>query len=315
MIAKIAQFSQIDSRYTVLEDPCGFYRFNTGETPGTEARMKVYASEAPKLALEAAIKVVTPALREAITHVVVSTCTGFVAPGLESYLIAHLRLRPETKRLTLGFMGCSAGLTAYEAASQIVIADPGSTVLVVACELCSLHLQKPGPEVTADARKVRALGFAQFADGAAASIVSAKSEGLRIGPFRSTIFPEFAEYITWKIGDQGFEMHLAVELPKTIEKRLVPRLPHLHELARDPSFLWAIHPGGRAIVSAVQNGLALADDRVALSRQVLAQNGNMSSATLPFVLRETMHAGIAGQGLAIGFGPGLLVEQMHFELV
>ncbi len=276
--------------------------------------MKVYASEAPKLALEAAMKVVTPAVRDAITHVVVSTCTGFVAPGLESQLIGHLRLRPDTKRLTVGFMGCSAGLTAYEAASNIIMCDASSTVLVVACELCSLHLQKPGPEISDEERKVQALGFAQFADGAAASIVSSKPEGLRIGPFHSTLFPEFAEYITWKIGDQGFEMHLAVELPKTIEKRIVPRLVHLHELARDPDFLWAIHPGGRAIISAVQNGLALADDRVALSRQVLALNGNMSSATLPFVLRETLDAGVTGKGLAVGFGPGLLVEQMHFEL-
>ena len=147
LFTRMADRAGIAHRYSVLpqdgmieadEAREGFYR--RGAYPGTAARMQAYALHAPGLAMRAVAALDRP-IRD-VTHLILASCTGFVAPGLDQILAQHLGLRPDLQRLLVGFMGCCAAVPALRAAQAIVLADPAARVLVVNVELCTLHLQE-----------------------------------------------------------------------------------------------------------------------------------------------------------------------------
>jgi predicted naringenin-chalcone synthase len=175
-------------------------------------------------------------------------------------------------------------------------------------ELCSLHFQE-----TQELEQV--LSFLVFADGCAASLVSAEPQGLAIDSFLALQIPETSHLITWRIGELGFDMHLSGQVPGEIGAAL-RQLGSQVTRGRDPLGidLWAVHPGGRSILDAVEKGFALGPGALADSRSVLARFGNMSSATVMFVLHEIMQRAESGQhGCAMSFGPGLTAETMLFH--
>jgi predicted naringenin-chalcone synthase len=126
--------------------------------------------------------------------------------------------------------------------------------------------------------------------------------------------PEAADQITWRIGDAGFDMRLSGEVPGAIGRGLPPHLPALLA-GRSPEAvaLWAIHPGGRSVLDAVQRALELPAERLRTSREILRRYGNMSSATVMFVLKAMLEDRARGSGCAMAFGPGLVAEAMLFE--
>ena len=154
-----------------------------------------------------------------VTHFVLASCTGFVAPGLDQILAQRLGLRPDLQRTLIGFMGCCAAVPALRAAQAIVLADPAARVLVVNVELCTLHLQETTDLETA-------LSFLVFGDGAAAALVTAEPEGLRLDDFVSVAIPETSGHITWHIGDQGFlcisQARCRVRFPMLCASRRIP---------------------------------------------------------------------------------------------
>jgi predicted naringenin-chalcone synthase len=242
---------------------------------------------------------------DGVTHLVVASCTGFSAPGLDFQIMRAAGLSEDVKRTIVGFMGCFAAVNAMKLADQIVRADPASRVLVVNLELCSLHLQEDFQDVP------KMLSFLLFADGASAALVTAEPDGIALGGFRTAVIPRSEGLITWHIGDQGFGMHLSGQVPGRIRRWLpedgVALLP-----AVMPA-LWAVHAGGRSILDAVQAGLGLAPDALRYSRGVLRDFGNMSSATLMFVLERILRDRDArGAGMGMAFGPGLTVETFGF---
>jgi predicted naringenin-chalcone synthase len=175
-------------------------------------------------------------------------------------------------------------------------------------ELCSLHFQE-----TEELEQV--LSFLVFADGCAASLVSADEQGLAIDSFLAVNIPQTSELITWRIGELGFDMHLSGQVPGEIGRAL-RELGSQVTRGKDLSSvdLWAVHPGGKSILDSVEKGLELPADALAHSRSVLAKYGNMSSATVMFVLQQIMHAAESGQqGCAMSFGPGLTAETMLFH--
>jgi alpha-pyrone synthase len=304
---RLMERSQIDHRYSCMNltgpEPA-FYRPQDQQFPATAARMELYKKHAPLLAHEAARQLVLDdEIRKQITHIVVGSCTGFYSPGVDCDLIASLELQPTVQRRLIGFMGCHAGLSVLATADEIVRADPKNVVLTVNIELSTLHFQRPQSvgEI---------LGVAQFADGCAAAIVSARSGGLEILEFGSRIFREQAGAIRWDITDQGFAMFLDQRLPKILDEQVLSKMTN--ELTGDAT-LWAIHPGGRAILDVIQRRLAISDDGMRFSREILRKFGNMSSATILFVLKEMLDSGIRGNGSAMAFGPGLAVERMRFR--
>lgn len=321
--------SGIDTRHSVLDelgpDRRGIAgRFLDGEraavlAPGTRHRNDLYTRHAPELLGAAA----TEALRDGgvdpadVTHLVTVSCTGFSAPGPDQLLVERLGLDPAVERYHLGFMGCHAAFPALRAARAFCAARSDAVVLIACVELCTLHLQPP-----TDADRI--LASSLFADGAAAAVVTAAPPpagrvGLRLDALHTTLTGSGQADMTWTIGDTGFEMVLSRYVPRLlgeqIEKVVAPVLDADPELAGRPFAAvpqWAVHPGGRSIVDKVQDALGLTDDQIVHSRDVLRRFGNMSSATVLFVLREILREGRpesppARVG-ALAFGPGLTVE-------
>ena len=320
---RMAERAGIARRHSVLRagnlaagevDDAGFYR--RGAFPGTAARMARYASEALALALRAVAALELPA-EAAITHLIVASCTGFTAPGLDVQLCERLGLSPLVERTIIGFMGCSAAVPALRCAAQTVLADPAARVLVVNLELCTLHLQE-----SSDLETV--LSFLLFGDGCAAALVSATPGGIALEDFRTRLIPDSQHLITWHIGDQGFLMHLSGQVPGRILSALRQEREDGGEdgLLRGEGVqaidLWAVHAGGRTVLDAVEAGLGLPERGLCHSRAVLQEFGNMSSATVLFVLARMMRAarqGAAGaRGLAMAFGPGMVAETFRFRM-
>lgn len=308
LLERMMQRSGIGKRFTVLSGD-ETYRaegsfYDVPEPPSTLDRMAVYACEAPELALQA-ISGLGPL--DGVTHMVVASCTGFTAPGLDQVVARRLGLAPTVERVVVGFMGCYAGVTALRTAGHIVRSDPGARVLVLSVELCTLHLQPTD-------RIERLLAMGQFADGAAAALVTAEGSGLLLGEGLSLTLEDSHDLITWTIGDTGFAMELSGEVPGRLAEALGRGgVAELVTGGRPVEAIdaWAVHPGGKSIVDAVERGLALPPEKVAASRAVLQDYGNMSSATVMFVLERLM-AERPASGIALAFGPGLAMEGLRF---
>jgi alpha-pyrone synthase len=250
---RMASLADIEHRYAIFEpgpkprdkvlDATGFYR--RGAFPSTAQRMGLYEPHALNLAMQA-VRALEP---DGVTHLIVASCTGFSAPGLDFQIMRAAGLADSVQRTIVGFMGCFAAVNALKLADQIVRANSSSRVLVVNLELSSLHLQEDFQDVP------KMLSFLLFADGAAAALITA-----------------------------------------------------------DPTALWAVHAGGRSILDSVQQGLHLGPDALRYSREILRDYGNMSSATLMFVLAKILGDSDArGAGIAMAFGPGLSVETFAFR--
>jgi alpha-pyrone synthase len=283
-----------------------FYR--RGDFPSTGDRMARFESEALALAMQAIAALDIAEDRASITHLIVASCTGFTAPGLDFQIMHEAGLSPSVERTIVGFMGCFAAVNALKLARHVVRSEPRAKVLVVNLELSGLHLQEQW-------QLEKMLSFLLFGDGCGACLVSAEPVGLALDRFHATVIPRTADLITWHIRDQGFEMHLSGQVPGRIRRWLMDNGASLlgNRTAGDITH-WAVHAGGRSILDAVQFGLALPPDALRNSRDVLRDFGNMSSATLVFVLDRILRApGATGDGMAMAFGPGLTVETFAFH--
>jgi predicted naringenin-chalcone synthase len=282
-----------------------FYRL--GNFPDTARRMELFEQSAPVLMRKAVDRLaLNEEERAGITHVLVTCCTGFYAPGLDFEVVDHLGLSPGVERTMVGFMGCYAAINALKLARHIVRSDPKAGILMVNLELCTLHFQE-----TQQLEEV--LSFLVFADGAAASLITACEQGFALNSFKAVTVPETRGLITWKIRGLGFDMLLSGQVPAALGRALHEG----HLMAeRDGIDLWAVHPGGRSVLDAVEKGLELPAGALAASREVLSCFGNMSSATVMFVLQRMMQQARPGQrGCAMSFGPGLTAETMRFHAV
>ena len=306
VFARMQARGGIAHRYSVLTgvdaamDFGSFYMSDDG-SPGTAARMTRYAEAAPQLAQAAIARL--PSL-DGVTHLVIASCTGFMAPGLDQVIARQLGLAQDVERVSIGFMGCYAGITTLRTAAHIVRSQPQAKVLAIALELCSLHLQE-----TDNLERLLAMG--QFADGAAAALVSAEGDGLTLGEGMSATLAESDELITWHVGDTGFAMHLSGAVPGRLAEAMDGAELQATIMGEDAPAHWAVHPGGKSILDAVERGLDLSSDALDASRSVLHDFGNMSSATVLFVLERLMRQR-PESGVALAFGPGLAMEGLRF---
>ncbi|WP_058188390.1 type III polyketide synthase [Terracidiphilus gabretensis] len=317
LFRRMARMSAIEHRYSFVEpvengdatwrDRDGLYV--TGAFPTTARRMEAYEKFAPRLAENALDRLaLSEEERRSVTHVIVTSCTGLYAPGLDFDIVRHLGLSTSVERTMIGFMGCYAAINALKAAHHIVRSEPKSKVLMMNLELCTLHLQE-----TENIEQL--LSFLLFADGCAACLIGAEPQGLAIDSFLAVNLPQTSGLITWKIRDGGFDMHLSGQVPGEIKRGLkdVSR-----EVLRGKEIadvdLWAVHPGGRTVLDAVEHAMELPEEALRFSRSVLGQFGNMSSATVMFVLADVLAQAQAGQqGCAMSFGPGVTAETMLFH--
>lgn len=280
-----------------------------GHGPSTGQRMAFYLQEARPLAQEAARGALAQAQVEPkrCGHLVTVSCTGFAAPGVDAHLIEHLGLRPTVQRTHIGFMGCHGAINGLRVARALAASDPKEYVLLCAVELCSLHYHYQW-------HPKKMVANALFADGAAAVVGTAAATGdddWRVAATGSCLFPHSAHAMTWQIGDHGFDMSLSSRVPNLIGRFLRPWLEEwLGEqglgLAQIGS--WAIHPGGPRILSAVGESLDLDGSALAVSMEILAEYGNMSSPTIVFILDRLRRRAAARPCVALAFGPGLVAE-------
>jgi predicted naringenin-chalcone synthase len=290
----------------------------------TTERMTIFERESVPLGMKAArcalerfaqrTRQAFETVRDSVTHVIGISCTGLFAPGLDFALVRDLDLPPTTRRTFIGFMGCSAMFNGLRAAAEIVRGDPEARVLVVSVELCTLHSQ-PSDELD------NLVSAMLFADGSSACLVGMPTaddgDYFSLEDFYTEVKPNTEDEMIWKIGQYGYTL------------RLSPRIPaHLAEVApvglntlfpADEADFWAIHPGGRAIVDGLETTFDLKPGALDASRAVLREYGNMSSATILFVLEHMQEkyrqTADAVSGVAMAFGPGLVVEMARLSYV
>ena len=320
----------IETRGSVLlESPPGedatpeFYpKAGTAEDrgPSTKRRTDRCGTEAPEVAYRAAAAALanSGSAPEEITHVITVTCTGFNSPGIDVALIDRLGLPKTTERVQIGFMGCHAAINGLRAARGLVAANPDAKVLLCCVELGSLHFQS-GDDTDL------IVSNALFADGASAMVIShgtAAGQDVdaaiasagdigRVVATGSCLVPDSRDAMTWRIGDHGYLMTLSAQVPGLIEQHLEAYLSGwLHEHGESIESIggWAAHPGGSRILTSVEAALNLDREALSISRSVLANHGNMSSATMLFILQRFAEAAVPKPGLMLGFGPGLEIE-------
>lgn len=315
---RMARRSGIEHRHSFLApgpDPAGesidasaFYR--RGRFPGTAERMRFFEAHAPDLAAAAVDRLLAEDERDGVTHLLLTCCTGYFAPGADLELVRRCRLPGSVERTVIGFMGCYAAMNALKLARHIVRSEPGARVLVVSLELCTLHLQEASDLETM-------LSFLLWADGCAAALVSGEPHGLALDAFRSVLLPGTRDLIEWRVRDSGFDMTLSGQVPAAIHDALrAGGREILDGASAEAISLWAVHPGGRSVLDAVERAFDLADGSLTASREVLRRFGNMSSATVLFVLAALLRSrGDGARGCAMSFGPGLVAETMLFRAV
>lgn len=323
LIHRLYSQSGIEARYTVMPDflapddapevpRSGLFLNEQGAycAPTTKMRNQVYIKAARPLARRAAEDALqgSSLKKQDITHIVTASCTGFSAPGLDYMLLRDLGLAADVQRYHVGFMGCYAAFPALKIAKAFCQADPHAVVLVVCLELCTLHLQMAGDPDTL-------LSGSVFADGAGAALVTAKPAAKACYELSATAttLTEMGEAdMAWAIGDEGFDIVLSSYVPEILEANIAEAIAPLlasYGVAVKDVARWAVHPGGRAILDKVQKGLALPEGALDVSRSVLCDYGNMSSATILFVLaRMALETPVGEQVCAMAFGPGLTVE-------
>ncbi|MEJ7694046.1 type III polyketide synthase [Daejeonella sp.] len=322
----IYENSGIDHRFSVLPD---FGKKRSAERllfqnskdenlfPGTGKRMDQYQKEAAGIAAAAAkkcLKDFKEDISSKITHLITVSCTGMYAPGIDINLVEMLGLSHSVERTCINFMGCYGALNALKTADYICRAQSDAKVLIVCIELCTLHFQK---ENTLDNWVANSL----FSDGAAAALVensdhrTGKGNYLMLDTFYSEFIPAAKNEMGWYIGDKGFEMKLTSKVSKLILKHIpgvVKKVLEKAGLVESDVDSYAIHPGGRKILEAAETALGFSRESNKYSYQVLRDYGNMSSASILFVLENILMESSIDNKTILGcaFGPGLTVESM-----
>lgn len=317
LLRAIYKATGIDYRHSVLSDYCkmpGEFEFfpnvPTEPYPSTAKRMQVYKEQALPLALAACLDI--PELnKQAITHLITVSCTGMYAPGIDIEIISALGLNTTVQRSALQFMGCYGAFNAIRLAHSICLADPHASVLIICVEICTIHFQK---EMSIDNMFANSI----FADGAAALVVEANPSHKKyfsLEHFYCDLLPDAKHEMTWHIADFGFDIVLSSYIPRVIQSGILAFTERLLQKARldlTQIDFYALHPGGYKILEASETAMQLTKEDNRYSYAVLRDYGNMSSATVPFVLKNIWHDLTLQDDnktvFSCAFGPGLTLE-------
>ncbi len=317
----VYRLSGIQSRHSALDDfnhsnPEDFTFFPKNKSlepfPGTGQRMDIFQKEAPPLAIKAIKECLlnsgnSPA---EISHLILVSCTGMYAPGVEMEIIQKMGFQNTIERYAIHFMGCYAAFNAIKLADRICRSEPNAKVLIVSVELCTIHFQKDYNEDNVIANTI-------FGDGAAAVLVAQADSGIKIKDYQSNILIEGKTDMAWKIGDFGFEMKLSKYIPELLDKGIKTFRSNLESKFNISSIRhFAIHPGGNQILKKVEGAFGITKNQNIHAHRVLERFGNMSSVSILFVIAALMNdPSTKGDILAMGFGPGLTMETLLIEKV
>ncbi len=323
LLKSVYNATGIEHRYSVLDDYCRnpgdfiFFPNNPAVPyPTTSSRMKLYKDNALNLSLNA----IENCLKEfdqfdlsEITHLITISCSGMYAPGIDIEIVQHLNLNSTTKRTAINFMGCYGAINGLKVAESICKSDQQAKVLMVSVELCTIHFQK---KMNLDS----IISNAIFADGAACVLIEANPDRKKyftLDNFYCDLLPQTSQEMAWHIADNGFDIVLSSYVPDVIErgiKNFVDRLLNCFDLKQSHIDLYAIHPGGLKILQACETALNITEIDNKYSYHILRNFGNMSSATILFVLKaiwDELNPTIHDKNIfGCAFGPGLTLEAM-----
>lgn len=272
-----------------------------------EAGMIRLGAEVSRKAIEAAC--IEPA---EIDFVVSVSCTGFMIPSVDAYLIDELGMGPETKRLPITEVGCAAGAVGLSRVREYLLAFPDHRVLLVSVELPTLTFQLDNLSMD------NIVSVAIFGDGAAAAVLGGKPRdgSPEIVDSRTVTLPGSMDLMGFKLGEAGFQIILSKEIPRAVQEKVRPIVEEF--LGRNELSLEAIdhllfHPGGKRILEVYRDELGVTKEALRYSRKILKECGNVSSATILMILDEIFRSGEAkagDTGLLLAMGPGFSIEQL-----
>ena len=313
------QHSGIQYRYSPIRDySCGIQDWefypqteNLEPFPSLEHRMSLFNKHAGDLSVAAISDCIaeTAVAAHQITHLITVSCTGMSAPGLDLQVMELMNLPKDIYRSSVNFMGCYAAIHALKMADAICKMEAQAKVMVVCTELCTLHFQK---EPTTDNITSSLL----FSDGAAAVLVTGDDDparGLKLERFYSEVIAKGKKDMAWELSSSGFLMTLSGYIPELLEQDFSPLVSRALKKAgveKNQIAHWCIHPGGKRILDVVYHSLDLKNDELCPCYEVLRDFGNMSSATILFVLKKVMKNSLQrGEKIfTAAFGPGLTME-------
>jgi alkylresorcinol/alkylpyrone synthase len=314
LLQRLHVHAGVDARSTVL--PLA----RSGELDGIGPTNDLYIEHATALgeqALRSALKAAELAADQ-VDLLIVTSVTGVAVPSIDALLIPLLELRPDVKRMPIFGLGCVAGAAGLARLHDYLLAWPQHTAALLAVELCSLAA--PITRTTTPDMVVSGL----FGDGAVALVARGEQAagacaGPRVVATRSVVYPGTSDVLGWRLGSDGFRIVLTAELADVIAAQLsdgVRAFLAAHGLTVGEIGSWVCHPGGPKVIDAVQSSLGLPDSALALTRQSLAEVGNMSSASVLHVLQlaaDDARPPPGTPGLMIGLGPGVSAELVLFE--
>lgn len=274
-------------------------------------------------ALEYSVQAVEKAIKKAgidkmdITDVLFVSTSGLATPSMDAQIINKMRLNPHVRRMPLWGLGCGGGVSGMAKASAAAKADPNAIVLLVAVELCSLTLIK------SDYSKSNFIGSSLFSDGIAAVILKGdnhKPTGKDVTFFDSSskLYYDSLDVMGWEFQDSGMKVVFSKDIPTFIHENVLADITEFlakHDLQLSDIKNFIFHPGGKKVLDAYTDALAVGNDFLKKTREVMNDNGNMSSVTVLYVLEKFLEQGFEdGYGLMMAMGPGFSSEMVLLKM-
>jgi len=308
-LAPIYRNAQIEHRHSVVPMDWYLERHSFGE------RNALFIDGAVALLAEAAGKALADAgLAPGDIDAIVTVCsTGIATPALDARLMQIMPFRPETERTPIFGLGCAGGVLGLSRAAAMAAAKPQSRVLLLVVELCGLTFRHQ------DRSKSNLVATALFGDGAAAAIVSCRdeyAEGPRLGPWGEHTWPDSLDVMGWEVADDGLKVLFSRDIPTLVRQDLravVDRFLAANDASLGDISGFVCHPGGAKVLDALEDCFELQRGDLHHARDVLRDHGNMSAATVLFVLRQTLDAKARGPQLMTTMGPGFTAGLMVLE--
>jgi alkylresorcinol/alkylpyrone synthase len=287
----------IDRRYSTV--PVDWYEKPHGWTD----RNNLYLEHALALIEEASRQALTEAglQPEDIDQVVTVSTTGIATPSLDALLLNRLPLRSDVRRLPIFGLGCAGGVLGLARAADLARAAPKSRVLFLVVELCALCFRH------GDFTKSNLVATALFGDGATAAVISCDGAGPALGPGGEFTWPHSLDIMGWDVADDGLKAIFSRDIPALVQRDLrvaTEEFLRRHDLAVADIDYFVCHPGGAKVLDALEEAFDLAPGALGHARATLRDYGNMSAATVLFVLKRVLQSGARGRMLMTALGPG-----------
>ena len=300
--------AEIDTRHSCV--PIDWYH-----TPhGFDERNRLYIHNAVKLLAEAGQAAVVQAglSFDDIDGLVVASSSGIATPSLDALLMERLGLRRDMQRLPIFGLGCAGGVIGLARAAQLAQAQPDKRYLFMVVELCGLNFRH------ADRSKSNIIATALFGDGAAAAVVSCREDGPAVTAWGEHTWPDSLGIMGWDVQNDGLKVVFSRDIPTLVRtdlRTIIDDFLGRNGLALADIDSFVCHPGGAKVLDALEEVFGLQRGGLVHSRQVLRAFGNMSAATIMFVLRAALDGGGGKRHLLSTLGPGFTAGMMVLETV